>query len=52
MLPVKVYADNNGVIFMGENASATGRTRHIDTRYHFVRKKVVDVIKIIFFDQN
>ena len=48
-LPVKVYVDNIGAIFMGENASATGRTRHIDTRYHFVREMVVDeIIKIIF----
>ena len=41
--------DNIGLIFMAENASSGVRTRHIDTRYHFVREHVVDeFIKIIF----
>ena len=48
-LPVITHADNVGAIFMSENPSATGRTRHIDTRYHFVREMVEDEItKIIF----
>jgi hypothetical protein len=38
-----------GAIFMAENSSSRARTRHIDTRYHFVRGYVVDnFIKIIF----
>ena len=48
-LPVIVHVDIVGAIFMSENPSATGRTRHIDTRYHFVREMVEDgTIKIIF----
>jgi hypothetical protein len=48
-LPVIVNVDNVGAIFMAENASATSRTRHVDARYHFVRKYVEEgVIKIIF----
>jgi hypothetical protein len=34
---------------MSENITATSRTRHDDTRYHFVREFIVDgLIKIIF----
>jgi hypothetical protein len=34
---------------MAENVSATSRTKHIDTRYHFVREFVVDgFVKIVF----
>jgi hypothetical protein len=44
-----VRCDNVGAIFMAENSSSGARTRHIDTRYHFVREHVVDkFIKIIF----
>ena len=35
-LPVQVYVDNIGAIFMSENASSSIRTRHMDTRYRFV----------------
>ena len=41
-LPVIVRVDNMGAIFMPENVSATSRTRHVDTRYHFVREFVED----------
>jgi hypothetical protein len=48
-LPIVVRCDNVGAIFMAENSSSGVRTRHIDTRYHFVREHVVDeFIKIIF----
>jgi hypothetical protein len=34
---------------MAENSSSGGQTRHIDTRYHFVREYIEDVfIKIVF----
>ena len=47
--PVTVHVDNMGAIFMSENSSSGGRTRHIDTRYHFVRELVEDkVLEVIF----
>jgi hypothetical protein len=47
-LPI-VVSDNVGAIFMAENSSLGIRTRHIDTRYHFVREHVKDgLIKIVF----
>ena len=34
---------------MSENVSATSRTKHVDTRYHFVREFVEDgIIKVVF----
>jgi hypothetical protein len=48
-LPVIIRVDNMGAIFMSQNGSATSRTRHVDTRYHFVREFVMSgFIKIIF----
>jgi hypothetical protein len=48
-LPIIIYVENVGAIFMSENISATSGTRHVDARYHFVREFIVDgVIKIIF----
>ena len=48
-IPVKVRVDNMGAIFMSENASSGIRTRHVDTRYHFVREQVADkIVEIIF----
>jgi hypothetical protein len=41
--PVMVRTDNIGAMFMAENASSGIRTRHIDTRYHFIRGHVDDV---------
>jgi hypothetical protein len=35
-LPVIIYCDNVGAIFMAEDATATARTKHVDARYHFV----------------
>ena len=45
-LPIVVETDNVGAIL---NASTGVRTRHIDTRYHFVRECIEDgFIKIEF----
>jgi hypothetical protein len=41
-LPIVVRCENVGAIFMAENSSSGIRTRHIDTRYHFVREHVKD----------
>jgi hypothetical protein len=48
-IPIIVKTDNVGAIFMSENASTGVRTRHVDTRYHFVREFIEDgFIKIGF----
>jgi hypothetical protein len=48
-LPIIVKTDNIGAMFMAQNASSGVRTRHVDTRYHFVRENLEDgIIKIEF----
>jgi hypothetical protein len=48
-LPVIVRVDNVGAIFMAENVTTSGRTKHVDIRYHYVREFVEDgFVKIIF----
>jgi hypothetical protein len=47
--PVCVRVDNMGAFYMTENSSSGTRTRHIDTRWHFVRKLVEGkVVEIVF----
>jgi hypothetical protein len=48
-LPIIVITDNVGAMFMAQNSSSDVRTRHVDTRYHFVRENLDDrIIKIEF----
>ena len=48
-LPIIVRTDNIGALFMSQNASTGVRTRHVDTRYHFIRENAEDgIIKIEF----
>jgi histone deacetylase 1/2 len=48
-IPIIIRVDNVGAIFMADNSSASSRTKHMDTRYHFVREFVEEnFIKIIF----
>jgi hypothetical protein len=37
-LLIAVKTDNVGAMFMAQNASSGIRTRHIDTRYHYIRE--------------
>ena len=37
-LPVDVWVDNVGAIFMSENQSSSSRTRHMDTRWWYVNQ--------------
>ena len=47
--PVTIKVDNMGAIYMTENSTTNSRTRHVDTRYHYVREKVEDgEIEIVF----
>jgi hypothetical protein len=53
--PILVHVDDVQAIFMAETPSATKHTRHIDTRYHFIRDYIIDkTIKNIFstFHEN
>jgi hypothetical protein len=48
--PITLHVDNMGAIFLANNAS-TSRTRHIDTRYHYVRELTEEsnpTIKIVY----
>ena len=48
-LPVVVHVDNIGAIFMSENTTSSNRTRHMDTRWHFVNDFQQDgLIKVEF----
>jgi len=48
-LPIVCRVDNTGAIFIAENATTSSRTKHIDTRYHFVRELTEEgFIKILF----
>ncbi len=46
---MKVMVDNTGAIHLANNASSGTRTKHIDTRIHFVREltqgeeKIMDI---------
>ena len=46
--PIIVKVDNMGAVFMTNNASSSARTRHVDTRWHFIRElqdeKLVEVV--------
>jgi len=48
-LPIVVRVDNIGAIYLSENATTSGRTKHVDTRYHYVHEYIEGkFIKIIF----
>ena len=48
-LPIVVRVDNVGAIFMSENTSTSGRTKHVDIRYRYVNEMVMDgFLKIVF----
>ena len=47
--PITIYCDNIGVIYLAYNAKISNRTKHVDTRTHFVHHYVEDgTIKIKF----
>jgi hypothetical protein len=52
-LPIIMYCDNVGAIFMAENATATVRTKHVNARYHFVREYVESgFLKVVFVNSK
>jgi len=48
-LPIRVHVDNIGAIFLAENQNSSDRTKHVDTRYHFVRQYIRDGTVLIEF---
>ena len=41
--------DNIGAIYLSKNATMGKRTKHVDTRYHFVQEYIEKgIIKIVF----
>ncbi len=47
--PVEVKVDNIGAVYLAKNATTGNRTKHIDTRYHFVREYIEDgILKVVF----
>ena len=47
--PIKVHVDNMGAIYLSKTASSGNRTKHINTRYHFVRERIEDGILQVEF---
>jgi hypothetical protein len=48
-LPITVYVDNKGAIFLANNATTGQRTKHIDIRHHYIREHVENGIVVIRF---
>jgi len=47
--PITVNVDNIGAVYLAKNATTGNRTKHIDTRYHFVREYIEDgILKVLF----
>ena len=40
VLPMTMYVDNTGAIDLAKNWSTTGKTKHIDVRFHYLRELV------------
>ena len=40
--PIKMRIDNVGALFLVKNRNTSERTRHIDSRYHFIRGLLED----------
>ena len=40
VMPSIILEDNTGANFLSKNKQDSARTKHIDSRYHFVRDKV------------
>ena len=54
-LPITVYVDNVGAIWLSHNRTTSGRTKHIDIRTSFVKKYQEDgkiIIKFVKPEDN
>lgn len=51
--PIIINCDNVGAIYLGNNYTVSQRTKHIDTRRHFVREFIEDgILKVMFISTN
>ena len=50
-LPIKIIVDNIGAVWLANNSGVSERTKHVDTRAHYVRSFVMDVVVTIDFVQ-
>ena len=48
-LPVTIWVDNVGAIFMSENVTSSSRTRHMDVRWWFVNQLIDQGLIIVKF---
>ena len=47
--PIEINVDNIGAIYLLKNATTGNHTKHVDTRYHFVREYIEKgIVKIVF----
>ena len=47
--PLMLNIDNIGAIYLAENATSSKRTKHVATRYHYVRDYIEDgILKVVF----
>ena len=47
--PINIKVDNIGAIYMAENNMSNNQTKHVNTRYHFVRELMEEgIIKVEF----
>jgi hypothetical protein len=52
-LPIVLKSNNIGALFMSQNSSTGVRSRHVDTRYHFIRENVEDgIVKVEFLNSS
>ena len=48
-LPMRLYVDNVSAIDLAKNYSTSGRTKHIDVRFHYIREMIEQgMLEIIF----
>ena len=40
LMPTTIWSDNNGAILLAYNPIHHKRAKHIETKFHFIRKKV------------
>ena len=48
-LPIKVRVDNIAAIWLANNSGVSERTKHVDTRAHFVRTYMINEVVTIEF---
>jgi hypothetical protein len=48
-VPIVVNVDNVGAIYLAKKAGSTSRTKHVDTRYHYVREYIEDGVLLVQF---